>query len=346
MLNIARACAASAAALLALSLALPGCGGSDCEKAVDNMLKCVKSEKDSKVSKSDLVGMCEKAKAENKEDFEEGMVCAKETDCDKMKACEQAQRGKRRAKKITESIAAQKWGKAFDDCTLIEDYFSDETYKAECNKVFANADKITGEGLSSIMFRCQSGEKLKKVAPEFEKACKTIATGQLAAAQKAATEARDAGKNDYKVCSDLKKVAELAGGDAVAAAGKLCDEMAAAEPAKKAADEARANAGAKKTSMPFQCDMAAEKLAKLDTEWAKKTFDDMLKACYVELGAVVIEEKGKDAKYVCPFEIKKLTEAAGKYDLVTKFPELAESMKKLPPKCKVEEKKDAKDAKK
>ena len=346
MMNIARACAAGAAALLALSLALPGCGGGECDKAFDMMKKCSKSEKAGKIDKSDFVSMCEKAKADpkQKEEVEAGLACAKEDSCEKMQACEQAQRGKRRAKKITEQITAGKWKEAFDDCTLIEEYFSDETYKAECNKVFANADKITGEGLSSIMFRCQSGDKIKKVAPEFEKACKTIATGQLAAAQKAATEARDAGKNDYKACSDLKKVAELAGGDAVTAAAKLCDEMAAAEPARKATEEARANVAAKKTSTPYQCESAAEKLGKLDTEWAKKTLDDVYKACFVELGAVVIDEKGKDAKYGCPYEIKKLTDAVAKYDLAAKFPELVEAMKKLPAKCKVDDK--AKDDKK
>jgi len=231
-------------------------------------------------------------------------------------------------------MMAGKWKDAFDDCTLIEEYYADETFKAECNKVFANADKITGEGLLSVMFRCESGEKIKKVAPDFEKACKTLATGQLAAAQKAATAARDAGKNDYKVCSDLKKAAELTGGDAVAAAAKQCDEMGAAEDAKKAADEARANAAAKKTSVPYQCDTAAEKLAKIETEWAKKTLDDVYKACYVELGAVVFAEKGKDAKFICPYEIKKITDGITKHDLATKFPELADAMKKLPAKCK------------
>lgn len=346
MLNIVRAHAASAVALLALSLALPGCGSSDCEKAVDKVLQCAKSEKAAKVDKSDLVAACEKAKADpkQKEEFEAGLACMKEDSCEKMQACEQAMRGKRRAKKITESINAGKWKEAFDDCTLIEEYFSDETYKAECNKVFANADKITGDGLSSIMFRCQSGDKIKKVAPDFEKACKTIAMGQLAAAQKAATAARDAGKNDYKACSDLKKVAELAGGDAVAAAEKQCEEMTASETAKKATDEAHANAGAKKTSMPYQCDAAAEKLAKLDTEWAKQTLDAVYKACYGELGGVILEEKAKDAKYICPYEIKKVIEAAAKYDLAAKLPDLGEAMKKLPAKCKDElkqlEKKD------
>lgn len=341
MLNIVRAPRACAVALLALSLALPGCGSSDCEKAIDMVLKCAKSEKADKIDKSDLVAACEKAKADpkQKEEFEAGLACAKEDSCEKMQACEQAMRGKRRAKKITESINAGKWKDAFDDCTLIEEYFSDETYKAECNKVFANADKITGDGLSSILFRCQSGDKIKKVAPDFEKACKTIATGQLAAAQKAATAARDAGKNDYKACSDLKKVAELAGGDAVAAAEKQCAELGAAEAAKKATEEARGNAGAKKTSMPYQCDSAAEKLSKIDTEWAKQTLADVYKACYAELGAVILAEKSKDAKYICPYEIKKVIEAAGKYDLVTQFPDLGEAMKKLPAKCKDEVKK-------
>jgi hypothetical protein len=323
------------AVMLALAIAAPACSSSDCEKAYDMVKKCAKGEKAEKMEKGEFVSFCEKAKSDPKmkEEVEEGLQCTKEDSCEKMEACEKAQRGKRRAKKITESITAGKWKEAFDDCTLIEEYYSDEAYKAECNKVFANADKITGDDMSKTVYRCKSGEKIAKVAPEFVKACKAIAGGQLAAAQKAATAARDAGKNDYKACSDVKDMAALAGGDAVAAAAKLCEEMTSAEDAKKAAEEARANVAAKKTSMPYKCDSAAEKLSKIDTEWSKKTLEDVYKACYVELGAVLIAEKSKDAKYSCPYEIKKLMEAAAKYDLGTKFPDLAEAMKKLPAKC-------------
>jgi hypothetical protein len=323
------------AVLLALAIAAPACSSSDCEKAFDMMKKCSKGDKAEKIDKSEFTSMCEKAKADPKmkDEVEADLACAKEDSCDKMQACEQAKRGKRRAKKVTDAIAAGKWKDAFEDCTLIEEYYADDTFKAECNKVFANADKITGDDLSSVMFRCQSGDKIKKVAPDFEKACKAIAGGQLATVQKAAAAARDAGKNDFKVCLDLKKAAELSGGDAVAAAQKQCDEMAASEDSKKAADEARSNATAKKTSVPYQCDSAAEKLSKIETDWARKTLDDVLKACYVELGTVVIAEKGKDAKYSCPYEIKKITDGIAKYGLAAKFPELADVMKKLPAKC-------------
>ncbi len=327
-----------AVTLLALALAstVSACGGGDCEKIYETMKKCEKGDRMDKVSKSDFVEGCTKAKEDPKlkDEFEAAMACAKEDSCEKVEACEKAQRGKRHAKEITESIAAGKWKDAFDDCTLMEDYYADEAYKTECNKVFANADKITGDDMSSVMYRCKSGEKIKKVAPDFEKACKTLAAGQLAAAQKAALAARDAGKNDYKACSDLKSTAELAGGDAVAAAQKLCDELGAAEDAKEAVDEARKNVAEKKSSVPFRCDSAAEKLGKLDTEWAKKTLDDLYKACYIELGAVVIEAKAKDAKYSCPYDIKKIKDAVAKYDLTAKFPDLAETLKKLPAKCK------------
>jgi hypothetical protein len=322
--------------LLALALVTSACGGGDCEKIYETMKKCEKGERMEKLSKSKFVESCQKAKEdpERKDQFEAALTCAKEDSCEKVEACEKAQRGKRRAKEVTEAAAAGKWKDAFGDCTLMEDYYADETFKAECSKVFANADKLTGEDLSSVMYRCKSGEKIKKVAPDFEQACTTLATKQLAAVQKAATEARDAGKNDYKACSELKSTAEIAGGDAVAAAQKLCDELGAAEDAKKATDEARANVAAKKTSVPFRCDSAADKLGKLDTEWAKKTLDDLFKACYVELGALVIAEKAKDAKYSCPYDIKKVKDAVAKHDLSTKYPELAETLKKLPAKCK------------
>jgi hypothetical protein len=184
------------------------------------------------------------------------------------------------------------------------------------------------------MSSCKYGSsKLKKLVPELEKACGQLAVGEVTAATKAVTTARDTGKRDFKACLDLKEVAKMAGGDALGKAEKLCEEADAAEDAKKGADEARANAAAKKADMPYQCNSAAEKLEKLGTEWSKKTLDDLLKACYVELGAVTIEVEGKDAKSFCPFQIKKVTDAIAKHDLGTKFPEVAEMMKTLPKSC-------------
>jgi hypothetical protein len=323
--------------LLALALApvTSACGGDgDCEKIYESMKKC-DGERMEKVSKSEFVEGCQKAKADpkGKLEFDAALTCAKEDSCEKVEACAKAQRGKRRAKEVAEAAAAGKWKDAFDDCTLMEDYYADETFKAECSKVFTNVDKLTGEDLTSVMYRCKS-DKITKVAPDFDKACKALAAKQLAAAQKAATDARDAGKNDFKACSELKSTAEIAGGDAVAAAQKTCDELGAAEDAKKATEEARANVTAKKTNVPFRCESAAEKLGKLDTEWAKKTLDDLFKACYVELGAVVVAEKAKDAKYSCPYDIKKIQDGVTKFDLATKYPELAETLKTLPAKCK------------
>jgi hypothetical protein len=333
--------------LAAATAAAPACGSSDCDKVYDMAKKCSsKADSDDFPSKGQFSTMCEAMKSdpEGKEEFEAMSTCAKEDSCEAMKACEKGQRGKKRAKKIDAAISAGKWRSAFDDCTTFEDYYSDEAFKTACNKVFANADKLTGEDASKAMTRCKYSDKVKKVAPDFEKACKALAGGQLAAATKAVTAARDAGKREFRACSELKDVAGLAGGDAVAAAEKLCEEMDVAEDAKKGAAEARANAGAKKTSMPYQCDSAAEKLEKLGTEWSKKTLDDLLKACYIELGAVVIEEKAGDAKYVCPYEITKVLTAFEKRNLAEKFPEVAELTKKLPKQCEKEkaEKKEKK----
>lgn len=322
-----------AALALALALAAPGCSSSDCEQAYETAKKCSKSDRD--IPKDKFVAACEEARKdpERKEEVQADLACAKQDSCEKAEACRDANRGKRRAKKVTEAIAAGRWKDAFGDCTLSEKYYADETFKAECNKVFASVDKIKGEDARSLMFRCKSDEGIKKVAPDFEKACAALATGQLDAAQQAAVAARDAGKNDFKACGDLKRASEAAGPEAAAAAQKLCDELAAAEHAKKAADEARANVAAKKTGVPMYCEMAAEKLTKLDTEWSKKTLEDVYRACYVELGGFVIAEKAKDAKRSCPFEIKRIVEGIEKRDLATRFPELAEAMKQLPAQC-------------
>jgi hypothetical protein len=333
--------------LVAAVATAPACGSSDCDKLADMVIKCSKKgDGDDGPGKGALSTMCEAMKSDpkGKEEIEAELECAKADSCEAMEACKKAQRGKKYAKKVAEAAAAGKWKNAFDDCTTFEDNYADEAFKTECNKVFASVDKLTGEDASKAMTRCKYSDKIKKAAPEFETACKKVATGKLAAATKTVTEARDAGKREFRACSELKDVASMAGGDAVAAAEKLCQEMEAAEDAKKGATEARANAAAKKTSMPYQCDSAAEKLEKLGTEWSKKTLDDLLKACYIELGAVVIEEKAGDAKYGCPYEITKVLTAFEKRQLAEKFPEVAELTKKLPKRC--ENQQAAKKAKK
>jgi hypothetical protein len=312
------------------SLALGCGGGSECEQIYEAEVKCRGKGGD----KDKFMKMCSAAKTKDPEEFASAAKCAKAGSCDKMKECRDAVRGARRAKSVAKAVEAGNWKDAWDDCTLSADYFADATFKAKCVEVFAQAPtKLTGDDLRRAGFRCSGSDDLIAAVPEFGKACQALSAGAISAATAAVTKARDTGVRDFKACAELKSAAKAAGGDAVAKADALCEEASKAEGVKKGITKAKENAAAKKAQIPFQCDTLPPELEKLGTDWAKQKRDELLQACYVDFAPVILEIEGKNAKYSCPYPIKKLLEAAKKYDLATKFPALTESLKKLPKKC-------------
>ncbi|MGN6106646.1 MAG: hypothetical protein ACTHU0_16185 [Kofleriaceae bacterium] len=87
--------------------------------------------------------------------------------------------------------------------------------------------------------------------------------------------------------------------------------------------------------MPAGC-AAIDRLHALGTAWAQRTADEVAKACHVELGAAIVarERDSKAAKYRCPPKIAKVQDAAAKYDLAARYPELAAALAAVPKKCK------------
>jgi hypothetical protein len=323
-----------ASVVAAIAIVSAGCGKDDCEKLYDMEEKC--SAKEKFPDKDFFVMACNAARKSDKtkDEIDAAVTCAQEDTCEAFKACGKGRRGKARAKEITQAIEAGKWKDAWDDCTLSADYYANPEFKAECVKVFTTAaTKLTGEDQKRAMYRCKSGDDVKKVVPEFGQACQAMASGQLTAAIDTLRKSRDAGTRDFKTCFEIDRLAEGGAGDAAKIAKELCKEIEVAEDAKKAIDEAHANVAAKKADVPFQCQYTGDKLALLDTEWSKRTLEALYKACYVELGAVVLDVDPKDAKYSCPFRAKRMLEAIAKHDLATKYPELAASIAKLPKIC-------------
>lgn len=317
--------------LLVSLLAPIGCGKDECEVIYEAESKCRGKEGD----KDRFMTACAAAKSEEPEEFAVAAKCAKEDSCEAMKACQKAARGAKRAKEVAAAVSAGKWKDAWDDCTIIPEYYGDPSFKAECLKVFAEAPtKLSAEELRTAGFRCENGKEIAAAVPEFKQTCEKMNSGKLAAATAAVTKARDTGVRDYKACFELETAAKTAGGDAVAKAKTLCDEASKADDAKKGMESAREYAKAEKKSFPYQCSSVPKDLDAIGTEWAKAKKDELLKACYVELGKVVIDASAKDAKYSCPYGITQVLEANKLHDLATKFPELAEVLGRLPEKCK------------
>jgi hypothetical protein len=318
--------AASASAFASASSACGGSGG-DCEQAFETARKCHQGKD---LDKDQFLEGCRQLKKDPElgDEIEAELACAKEPSCEKVESCRQAQLGKARARGVAEAASAGRWKDAFEECTRREEYFADEDYKAECNKVFASLDKLPDPDL----YRCKVGEKIRAIAPELEKACQAMAGGRHAAAVKAVLAARDGGDDSSKACLELKDLAGIVGKEASAAADRLCEESGAGRDAKLAMDAAHADAAARRLTVPETCDAAAERLSKLETEWSKQKLEDLYRACYLEIGAIVLEIQKQNT--VCLNAVRKLASAIEKQDLAAKIPEIAALQKKLPARCR------------
>ncbi|MBP6631667.1 MAG: hypothetical protein KA297_19670 [Kofleriaceae bacterium] len=323
-------------ALAAASALGAGCSDSACEKLYAKLSKCDEDLKD--VSKDEFVKQCEKARSSAKAKDEVAAMesCLSQKTCEEFNACGKKARAAASAKKrvveIEKNLADGKIKDAWDDCSLMGDYLVDPTYLAACTKVFASVDKLTGDDLKNARSRCQyADDELKKV-PEFTTVCAGLVGSALKDAIAAGTKARDAGTRDFGLCLEMQELVKSGGGDG-AAVEMLCKEMDEAENAKAAVTEARANAAAKKLDTPYQCRSLPEALDKIGSEWAKTTRTEVLKACYVELGLVILTSDTSDAKYVCPYKISEVQKAAATHGLAEAYPELGAALAKLPKTC-------------
>lgn len=322
-----------AAALLALAAAACGSKKDTCDTLYEHESKCHPDDKD--VSRAVFVAACRGAQQEpdGKTEIADALECAAKGDCEAAKTCQQAKRGKQHAGDISSQLAAGKVKDAFTDCAMNPSYYGDATYTAACTAVFAALGKLTSEEASDALITCDVGDDVRKAVPAFAKACTDIVSGALRAATAAGTKARDAGAGDFTLCLDLKRLAEPIGGDTLAQAELLCKELDVTSAAKKAVTDARANVAASKAELPFECGQAAEGLAPLTSDWAKTTRTEVLQACYVELGAVLVKVKGADAQYGCPYELDQLKTAAVTHKLAEQFPAYAAVAAALPATC-------------
>lgn len=324
------------ASVIATFAFVAACGGSDpCEAIYEKEMQCSPSKSKAKMSKEAFVAACKAARSDPevaKEIAAEG-ACASKSTCEEVKACKSAARAKEKAGEVTAALKDGKFKDAFDDCTYGVDEGIAPELAAACKPVFEAAAKATGEDLTEVSNRCKYNEEAVKASAEFAAVCKGIAGTMLTAATAEAVKSRDSGEGEYKRCIELKSAAEQVGGDEVAKAAALCEELDLAAKAKKGVDEARANAAARKTDLPYQCSSTSDELAKLGTPWAKQTLEGLLTACYVELGKVIIEVTSADAKYACPYQIDRVKKAAETHGLAARHPELATALAGLPATC-------------
>ena len=291
--------------LVALGLLAPGCGGDFCSKHYDKQKECASSDQLGRIpDKAEYVEKCQeeekKAKEEGKFDEEDRKAmdeCLAKDDCDEFKKCLSEQAEKRYTKKQIEEIKAA--GESGD--------------------------------IEKMKDACQYVNEENK---ELVEACKPVMAKLYDATKEQVTKMRDEGKHDFGVCGDLESFAKSKGADAEAEAKALCKEAQASETVAKALSEAAAKVKAKDADMPYECGAALKELGEIDSDWAKGKKTEVVKACFEDLGLVIMEAKVPDMKYVCDFRVKEIYKAVKEHKIENE--KMKEWMAKADPLCSKE----------
>lgn len=272
--------------LTALGLVAPGCGGDFCTKVYDKKKECASSDELGHVP--DKAEYVEKCTAEQKKEKDAGtfdeealkaqMECLDKESCDDVKTCMRAESEKAYVKKQVKEIGA---AAASDDV---------EKMKKAC-------------------------QYIDEEKSELVEACKPVMVKLVDATMKEVTKMRDEGKHDYGVCGDLERFGAAVGDDVAVNAKKLCVEAQASEKVAKAIAEANTNAKANKTDIPFECEMSLTDLKEIDSDWAKTKKAEVVKACYEDLGLVIMEAKVDEMQYVCDFQVGKVYRAVKEHGI-------------------------------
>jgi hypothetical protein len=285
-----------------LLLGATGCNNDPCSKTYERMQACAPAEaKDSMPQKDEFIKSCkeemEKATDEDKKYSEQAGACADKTDCAEYRSCLDELSKQRTLDSIKDAMSS----KAYDDALM----------------------------------DCRIADEMHKDDQDIQKACVELRGAALEAMMVEVTKIRDAGEDSISKCVDLEGVAEKVSEEAKTKATALCEEAKAAERAKEAKEESKANVAAKKGDIPIACSLAMEDLSKLESPWAKATQKDVATACYLELGKLILPAKVPEMKYVCDYHVKAVYEAVKAHELAD--PELDPWIEKASTLCDKEE---------
>lgn len=272
--------------LLIIALGLAACSGDFCTKNYDKRKECASADQLGRLpEKSEYVKKCQEEEKKAKDDgsfdaeYQKAqMACFEKSDCEAVVKC---------ASEV-----------------------ADKQYTKKQVKEIEEAGK--GDDIEKMKDACQYVDEDKA---ELVTACKPIMVKLVAASTTEVTKMRDEGKHDYSACGDLERFAKTVGSDEEAKAKVLCSESQASENVAKALSESAANVTAKKADMPYECGAALKELGEIDTEWAKGKKSEVTKACFEDLGLVIMEVKVPGMQYVCDFRVKEIYKAVKEHNI-------------------------------
>jgi hypothetical protein len=296
--------------------------GGTCEALIDKLIEC-SDEKPSDSEKKEFLEKCEKNKDNDR--FKAMMTCTSESSCGAFEKCTEKKREEARLAEELKELKEKPEDGQYTCERLLKDSDTkdNEDVKAACAVVHETlgAAKLAeikkeadGGNASSAIRSC--GYALKDEVLAANEALKTycdkLPGDVVKALTKTVTELRDGGKKvEFKVCYDLEQIAEKTGEEAGKAAKTLCREAKSAEKIAATLEKIKEELRTDSPSYVYDCDYRMKDLQKLDSEWAKKAMAPLTKACFQDLGKVLLT-KTKDQRW-CGSTEKKIIEGLDKY---------------------------------
>lgn len=262
--------------LVVVSL-VSGCGGEPCAAVIDRLIACETPEDRPlrEMLRDVQIQECRERGADGTEDVAAEAACARLPSCEENRRCLAEVGDRKIARQIERDVAA-----------------ADES----------------AEKLHDALFSCDFYQpKDAKVAA----LCHDLHTRAAEAELREMTAIRDRGGEGR--CTYVTTKAEGLAPELKARAETLCKEVEVGQRAQQAIAEARRNLEGGVLEVPFQCEAAVEELAGLGSEWAKRTLQEVVRACHVALGKRILPAQLDPEGEECDAPVARVYEAVTKY---------------------------------
>jgi hypothetical protein len=179
------------------------------------------------------------------------------------------------------------------------------TASIEADVEEANAEKLGNIEAHERFGLCVAALKKDAKADAFPKplqeACRKLLGAAVKLRHESFTASRDNGEAvSFGECNlrnvDLRGFAGLE----LAPAETLCNEIGLMADTAKGFKQVQENIEKKTAALPFECLYFPEQLAAIGTDWAKAKREELVKACFIDLGVIILESRDdKKIKDAC-----------------------------------------------
>lgn len=252
-------------------------------------------EEDFALEEEKFLDMCNKRR--NRPRVKEQIACSKHSNCVKFKKClDDAVRNARirdTEQRIEEALKEKRYSQGLMICRYSREILT-EALKTKCNSIAK---------LSYWEIRDQSANMLGEGGVDEKR---------------------------FRVCSELKVAAKEIGEEKVKEAEGICQNLDIASHSQEAIEKAREALKDAKT-VPFNCEFSLKRIAAAGTEFADKMKNKVIRACYIDLGAEIMEKEIPKMKRFCPYQVKMIYNAVKKHRV--KDPKIDHLIEQAKPLC-------------